>query len=45
MHLATSGFAVAIQWRSWKVIWVVPVIYLVVGSVEAVIAGSVVGGL
>ncbi|KAJ9665774.1 hypothetical protein H2201_004082 [Coniosporium apollinis] len=45
VHLATSGYAVAMQWRSWKIIWIVPIIYAVVGGIEAVVAGSVVGGL
>ncbi|OTA33306.1 hypothetical protein BTJ68_05933 [Hortaea werneckii EXF-2000] len=31
--------------KNWKVIWVVPIIYLIIGGVEAVIAGSVVGGV
>jgi len=33
------------QWRNWKVIWVAPVLFTVVGGIEAVIAGNVVGGL
>ncbi|KAK4986824.1 hypothetical protein LTR50_005035 [Elasticomyces elasticus] len=44
-HLVAAGYAMITQWRSWKVIWIVPVIYGLVGGVEALIAGSVVGGL
>ncbi|KAF1983093.1 hypothetical protein K402DRAFT_424101 [Aulographum hederae CBS 113979] len=45
VHLAASGYAVVVQWKNWKIIWVVPVIYAVVGGAEAFIAGSVIGGL
>ncbi|KAK8253442.1 hypothetical protein IWZ00DRAFT_567988 [Phyllosticta capitalensis] len=45
VHLATSAYAVIVQWRNWEVIWIVPVIYCVIGGIEAVIAGSIVGGL
>jgi paraquat-inducible protein B len=43
--MATSGYAVIVQWKSWKIIWIVPILYAVIGGIEAVIAGSVVGGL
>ena len=42
-HLAASGYAVAVQWRNWKLMWVVPVVYLFIGGIEAVLAGSIVG--
>lgn len=42
-HLAASAYAVAVQWKNWKIMWVVPIVYMVVGGVEAVMAGSVVG--
>ncbi|KAF2481725.1 hypothetical protein BDY17DRAFT_317476 [Neohortaea acidophila] len=45
VHIAAAGYACMIQWRNWKVIWAVPVLYTVVGGIEAVIAGNVVGGL
>lgn len=45
VHLAVSAFAVAVQWKNWKIIWIVPVIYIIIGGIEAVIAGSAVGGL
>jgi hypothetical protein len=43
VHLAAVLCAVTMQWRNWKLVWGVPVIYGVVGSLEAVLAGSVVG--
>ena len=45
MHLAASGYAVIIQLRNWKVIWITPFVFAVVGGTEAFIAGSCVGGL
>ncbi|SLM39384.1 hypothetical protein LPUS_09911 [Lasallia pustulata] len=42
-HLAASAYAVALQWKNWKIMWMVPVVYMVVGGVEAIMAGSVVG--
>jgi len=45
VHLSAAGYACAIQYRNWKIIWVVPVIYTIIGSAEALIAGNVVGGL
>jgi len=45
VHLATSLTAVFVQWRNWKVIWLVPVIYTVIAGIEAVLAGSMAGGL
>lgn len=45
VHLVVAGWTCVIQWRNWKVIWLVPVIYVVIGGLEAIVAGSVVGGL
>jgi len=45
VHIATSGYAMAVQWKNWKVIWIAPIIYIIIGGIEAVIAGSIVGGL
>ena len=46
VHLVAAGYACAVQWRNWRVVWpVVPCVYLLVGGLEAVIAGNVVGGL
>lgn len=42
-HLAASGYAVIVQRRNWKAMWIVPVLYMIVAGVEAVLAGSVVG--
>ena len=43
--MAAAGYACVIQYRNWKVIWVVPIVYLIIGGIEALIAGNVVGGL
>lgn len=45
LFLTTSLYAVALQWQRWRVIWIVPVIWAVIGGLEALIAGSIVGGL
>ena len=45
VHIGASGYAVIIQRRNWKVIWVAPLAFIVIGGLEAFIAGSVVGGL
>ncbi|MCJ1473223.1 hypothetical protein MMC13_001874, partial [Lambiella insularis] len=42
-HLAASGYAVVVQWKNWKIMWLVPIVYALVGGVEAVLAGSIVG--
>ena len=42
-HVVASLYAVAVQWRNWKLMWMVPIIYMLVAGVEAVLAGSVVG--
>ena len=42
-HFAASGYATAIQWKNWKLMWLVVIVYLVVSGVEALLAGSVVG--
>jgi hypothetical protein len=42
-HLAAGGYAVMVQWRKWKIMWLVPLVYMLVAGVEAVLAGSVVG--
>ena len=42
-HLAASAYAMVIQWRNWKLMWLMPLVYLFVAGVEAVLAGSVVG--
>ncbi|GAM87233.1 hypothetical protein ANO11243_052550 [Dothideomycetidae sp. 11243] len=45
VHLVAAFYAVLMQWRNWKAIWIVPVIYGLIGGIESVIAGNVVGGL
>jgi len=45
VHFVVAGWACGVQWRNWKVVWVVPVIYAVLGGIEGVVAGSVIGGL
>ncbi|ORX94293.1 hypothetical protein BCR34DRAFT_225879 [Clohesyomyces aquaticus] len=45
IHVAAAGWACLVQWRNWKIIWVAPVLYVVVGGFEGLIAGSIVGGL
>lgn len=42
-HLAASGYACVVQWKNWKIMWVVPVVYMALAGVEALMAGSVVG--
>ena len=42
-HVAASGYAVIIQWHNWKFMWVVPLVYMILAGVEAVLAGTVVG--
>jgi len=44
-HLACAGYALLAQPQNWKGVWVVPIVYAVVGGLEAFVAGSVVGGL
>lgn len=45
IHLVASGYAVLVQWRNWKLIWIAPIVFAAFGALEAVIAGNVVGGL
>lgn len=42
-HFIVAAFAVAIQWKNWRTMWAVPVVYLVVSGLEALLAGSLVG--
>ena len=42
-HITVSCYALLMQWRSWKVMWAVPLVYGLVAALEAVLAGSVVG--
>lgn len=42
-HLVACFYALAVQYRNWKVICFVTLGYLVVAGIEAVISGSIVG--
>lgn len=45
-HLAAVIIAVLTHgWRisSWKYLWAIPVVYLVIAGLEAILAGSIVG--
>jgi Putative transmembrane protein 170 len=43
VHFLVAGFAVAVQWRNWRTMWTVPVVYMLVAILEALLAGSLVG--
>lgn len=45
MHMVVALWTCIVQWRSWKVIWVTPIVYAIVGGIEGLVAGSIVGGL
>lgn len=45
IHFTAACIAVSLQWRNWKTIWIAPVVMGVIGGVEALVGGSVVGGL
>ncbi|GAD99615.1 hypothetical protein PVAR5_8336 [Paecilomyces variotii No. 5] len=42
-HLMAAGCAIFMQWRNWRVIWITPLVYGVIGGLEALLAGSIVG--
>ncbi|KAL3477358.1 integral membrane protein [Aspergillus californicus] len=44
-HLAVAACALVMQGRNWRVCLAVPVVFAVVGGLEAVLAGSIVGGM
>lgn len=43
--MVVAAWACIVQWRNWKLVWIAPIVYAFIGGLEAVIAGSVVGGL
>jgi hypothetical protein len=43
IYLATSLYAVAMQPKNWRLVWIVPIVYAVMGAIEALMAGSLVG--
>lgn len=45
VHCVASAYAVALQTKTFKIVWVVPFVFGLIGALEAVIAGNVVGGL
>lgn len=45
VHFIAALYACLVQRKNWKIIWVVPLVYVVIGAIEATIAGNVVGGL
>ena len=42
-HIAASGYAFAVQWRHWKLMWIVPIVYLIWAGLQGILAGSVIG--
>lgn len=42
-HVAASGYAITVQRQNWKIMWIVPLVYMVSAGIEAVLAGTVVG--
>lgn len=45
IHLVAAGYAMMVQWRNWKLIWITPIVFGIIGGIEALIAGAVVGGV
>jgi len=45
IHISAAAWACVIQWRNWRLIWIAPIVFVVVGGAQGFIAGSVVGGL
>ena len=42
-HFTAGGYAVIVQWRNWKIMWIVPLVYMITAGIEAVLAGTAVG--
>lgn len=42
-HLLVAAFALLMQGRSWRICLAVPIIYVAVAGVEALLAGSIIG--
>ena len=45
IHVVVAAWACIVQWRNWKLIWIAPLLFSIVGGIEGLLAGSVVGGL
>jgi hypothetical protein len=43
VYLATGLYAVVMQPKNWRLVWIVPVFYLLMGCIESLMAGSLVG--
>ncbi|KLJ10952.1 hypothetical protein EMPG_09783 [Blastomyces silverae] len=43
VHLSAALCAVVMQWRSWKIVWAVLLIYILIAGLEGLLAGSVTG--
>ncbi|KAL5117603.1 hypothetical protein ACEQ8H_004496 [Pleosporales sp. CAS-2024a] len=45
IHVVVGLWACIVQWRNWKLIWIAPALFAVIGGIEALISGTIVGGL
>jgi hypothetical protein len=45
IHLIVALWACIIQWRNWKLIWIAPALFVIIGGIEALVSGAIVGGL
>ena len=45
VHFITALWACIVQWRNWKLIWIALPIFTIIGGIEALVAGAIVGGL
>ncbi|PLB33930.1 uncharacterized protein BDW47DRAFT_85397 [Aspergillus candidus] len=42
-HLAVAAFALLMQGRTWRICVAVPLVYIVIAGLEALLAGSIIG--
>ena len=42
-HWSVVAWAMIMQCRNWKICWVLPLFYSVIGGIEALLTGSIVG--
>lgn len=42
-HITAASYGVLTQWRNWRIIWIMPLVYTVIAGLEGLLAGSVVG--
>ena len=45
IHLITALWACIVQLRNWKLIWIALPLFGLVGGIEALVSGAIVGGL